>query len=389
MCKNKLSILMKMRGKIMRVEPSQLIPGCILIHDVMGKTNRPIMYEDTVLTEKLITILKKFLIPTVEVSNKLENGEIFKPDPIHQEKDLPTQHADQIEQQEYEKVAHTPFVNQYLEVVQEYKKLFHSWQYNTPIDMPYVRKLIIPLLNRIDTLGIDVFKLHHFSTESDYLYHHSVSVGILSAFIAQKLGYEKGEWLQVGLAGFLSDSGMAKINIPIIRKNRSLTYREMQEVKKHPEYSYHLVESIPTITKKVKLAIVQHHERLDGTGYPFQLKNYKIHEYARIIAVCDTYHAMTCNRGYQEALSPFIVINELKQEKFRGLDPTFVEVLIHNLVNLSVGVKVQLSNNKVGKIIFIDKQIPNQPMIQLDHTDEIIKLDRESNLYIKDILKEQ
>src|SRR5690625_1753111 len=69
----------------MRVEPSQLVPGCVLMKDVIGKTNRPIIYKNTVLTEEQILILKKFLIPNVEVSHKLENGEIFKPLPVQKD----------------------------------------------------------------------------------------------------------------------------------------------------------------------------------------------------------------------------------------------------------------------------------------------------------------
>src|SRR5690625_899061 len=190
----------------MLVKTSQLVSGCILTKDVIGKTNRPLIYKKTVLTEELIEILRKFLIPTVRVAKNLENGEVFKPVTVQ---------GKQIKQQR-------SFIEHYLEVVQKYKKLFDHWQHNMHIHMPYVRKLIIPLLERIDGIGIDVFRLHHYSSKEDYFFHHSISVAIISAFLAKKLGYEKGEWLQVGLAGFLSDCGMAKMSMPIINKFHSL-----------------------------------------------------------------------------------------------------------------------------------------------------------------------
>lgn len=257
----------------MRVEPSQLVPGCVLMKDVIGKTNRPIIYKNTVLTEEQILILKKFLIPNVEVSHKLENGEIFKPLPVQKDHKEPKKVKTKTKEDKQ-----IPFKKHYLEVVQKYKRLFHNWKNNAPINMPYVRELVVPLFEQIDKIGIEILKLHHYSTKNDYFYHHSIAVGILSTFLAKKLGYNHGESIQVGLAGFLSDCGMAKIDAEIINKFHSLTYREMDEMKEHPKYSYRFVESIPTISKEVKLAIIQHHERLDGSGYPFQLKGKKIHK---------------------------------------------------------------------------------------------------------------
>lgn|SRR5690625_1469316 len=366
----------------MLVKPSQLIPGCVLIKDVNGKTNRPIIAKNTVLSDELIEVLQKFLIPTVEVSKKLKNGDVFKPANPIDEKEFEPKKTN-IEKRETSQLS---FVDHYLEVVQKYKRLFHSWQFNTPINMPNVRKLMIPLLEQIEGIGIDIFKLHHYSSDKDYFYHHSISVALISAFLAKKLGYKKGEWIQIGLAGLLSDCGMSQINSKILNKHTTLNYREIAEVKKHPKYSYHLVKSITTITKEVKLAIVQHHERLDGSGYPYQLKGDKIHKYARIIAVSDTYHAMTCERGYQEKQSPFKVIKELKQAKFTGLDPVIVQTLVRHLVNLSVGSKVLLSNDMIGEIIFIDERSPINPMVQLDITEEIINLEHDSSIYVKDIL---
>lgn len=370
----------------MRVKTSQLVPGCILIEDVIGKSNKPIVHKETVLTEKHITVLNKFLISEVDVSHKLDNGKVFKPKQV-------TDHESPLKaeviQHEIKDTDSSSFFKEYLQAVISYKKLFYSWHYHTPIDMPTVRKMIIPLLEQIEHLGNEVFRLHHLSTKEDYLYHHSVSVALLSAYLAHKLGYEKGEWIQVGLAGLLSDCGMARLSPAILHKSSRLTYLEKEEMKKHPEYSYQLVESISTITKEVKLAIVQHHERLDGSGYPYQLTGDKIHSYARIIAVTDTYHAMTCERRYKHAESPFKVLQTIKQAQFASLDPAIVQQLINSLVNVSVGLKVELSNDDIAKIIYMNEKIPEFPIVQLELTGEIVDLSQESSIYIKDLLNDQ
>src|SRR5690625_3087714 len=363
---------------MMRVATSQLVPGCILSEDVMGKSNKPIIHKETVLTEEHITILKKCLIPAVDVAHKLDDGKVFKTKPTAKS-ELPTEV--EVKHKIIEETDPASFFKQYLKVVTAYKKLFHSWQYHAPIDIPSVRKIIIPLLQQIEHVGNEVFRLHHYSTKEDYVYHHSISVAILSAYLAKKLGYEKGEWIQVGLAGLLSDSGMARLPSSIIHKSSALTFLEKEEIKKHPEYSYQLVESISTITKEVKLAIVQHHERLDGSGYPYQLTGDKIHPYARIIAVTATYHAMTRERIYKHSASSFKVLQTIKQAQFASLDPAIVQQLINSLVNVSVGLKVELSNGDIAKIIYMNEKIPEFPIVQLELTGEIVDLSQESSIY--------
>lgn len=365
----------------MRVSPSQLVPGCVLLKDVIGKSNHPLVTKNTVLTDEHILILQKFLIESVEVSSRLEEGEVFKPKP--EEKKDNNQERKQLGKGE-EKVM--PFPDHYQNAVISYEKIYKQLQSGMAIDMPEVRKLLIPLLERIDEIGAAVFTLHNYATKEKYFYHHSIAVAILSAFIGKQMGYGKGEWLQIGLAGFLSDSGMAKVDPKIATKNNTLTFMEKEEMKKHPTYSYRLVEDIATVTHGVKLAVLQHHERIDGSGYPLGLFREKIHMYARIVAVCDIYHAMTSERLYKEKQSPFKVIEELEKEQFSKLDPRVVYNFISSLTNFSMGTKIKLSNGQIGEIVFIDSQKPARPMVRLDETKEIVSLQKSSDLHIEEVL---
>lgn len=364
----------------MRVEPSQLVPGCLLLNDVIGKTTHPIVPKHTVMTEEHITLLEKFLVETVDVSAKLESGVPFKPKFVHKEE--MKKQPEKSEQQEAES-----FENQYKNAVANYKKLFTKWQNNLAIDMPEIRSILIPLFERMDDISNAVYTLHHYVNKKDYIFHHGVSIGILSAFLAKKLGYEKGEWLQIGLAGSLSDCGMGKIDKAIVLKSGSLTYSEQEEMRKHPMYSYRLIEKVPTITKTVKLAVLQHHERFDGSGYPLGLAKEKIHNYARIIAVSDMYHAMTSERLYRESQSPFQVIEEMQQYKFTKLDHQIVDTFIISLANFSIGTKVRLSTNQTGEIVFVDAKSPTRPIVRLTEADEMVTLKDNPSLYIREILR--
>ncbi|WP_188456202.1 HD-GYP domain-containing protein [Virgibacillus oceani] len=360
----------------MRVDPSQLVPGCVLISDVKGKTNRPIVPTNTVLSEMHINVLQKFLVEAVDVSPKLVNGESFTPKRILKEK-KEIRNPDK----EYEL-----FRDHYMDVVNGYKKMFEAWRNNIPVDMAHVRRKLLPLLERVDNDGSDVFTLHHYVKKEDYYHHHSVSVAVLSAYLAKKLNFAKGECLQIGLAGFLSDCGMAKVDQAILHKQGGISDIELNEIKKHPTYSYRLVEQIPTISQTVKIAILQHHERMDGSGYPIGLTKDKILTYARIIAVSDMYHAMTCERYYKEKQSPFKVMEEIQKEQFSQLDHNVVQTFISSLANFSIGTKVRLSNNRTGEIVFVEDKYPTRPMVRLDHNDEIVTLKNDPSMYIDEIL---
>jgi HD-GYP domain-containing protein (c-di-GMP phosphodiesterase class II) len=366
----------------MRVTSSQVVPGCVLLRDVKGKTNRPIIPQKTVLTAEHINVLNKFLIEHVDVSERLQNGTLFQPQAASEEEKVvqPNQPKEKVTD-----VAELPFKDHYDLVVEQYKKLFDSWRNQLPIDNLAVRNLILPLINRMDDIGSAVYKLHKFANKKDYFYHHSVSVSILSAYLGKKLGYQKGEWFQIGMAGLLSDAGMARLGEFAFHKEGILNNEERIEIRKHPTYSYRMVEQITSIPYTVKLAVLQHHERMDGSGYPLGLSQEKIHSYARIIAVCDIYHAMTSDRVYRKKQSPFSVIEELQKEQYSKLDIRIVQVFVDSIANFSIGTKVLLSNNQAGEIVFIDPKMPTRPILRLQQG-EIVTLSNRQDLHITEIL---
>lgn len=311
----------------LRIETSQLTPGCILSKSVFGKTKYPIIDKDTVITQDHIDFLHSFFIETVNVSRKLNNGQPFVVSKNAVKKSN-TNHA--FNKTKETKETKESFVIHYKRVKTSYERIFKSWGNSMPVDMPDLRKLLIPLIEWIEIDNFDIYHLHSYSTKENYMYSHDLAVSILSAFLAKEMGYKKGEWIQIGLAGFLSNCGMSQIEMNTLKKATYLSHIEQEKIRKHPVYSYRMIESIRTITDAVKLAVVQHHERLDGSGYPLALKKSKIHKYARIIAVSDTYLAMTSERFYQKKQAPQIVLEKLQKEQALKLDPKVVQVLVNH-----------------------------------------------------------
>ncbi|RYG73396.1 HD domain-containing protein [Lentibacillus lipolyticus] len=312
----------------MRVEPSQLVPGCVLLEDVVGKTNKAIIPKQTVLTDEHMTILHKFFVDTVEVAPSLANGVPFHPGEPRKFEQVTF--SDQL----HDRRLSDALVSHYKAAVEQYKCLFQNWQRTSVLNISDVRTALMPLLERVQEAGDGVYALHRYANQKDYQSHHSVSVGMLAAYVARQLGYEKGEWLQAGLAGFLSDAGMARITASMPPNKKALSATEWEELRKHPVYSYRLIEKSPAVTKSVKLAVLQHHERLDGSGYPLGVTREKIHAFARIIAVCDAYHAMTCERPHKQKQTPFQAVRALQKDMYTKLDHQAVQLLTDRILPL-------------------------------------------------------
>lgn len=361
----------------MRVKVNNLIEGCILTEDVFSKTNRVIINKKTVLSSEMIEFLKAFLVKEVEIEKTLVNGEPFHAKQISGDKMA----ANMTEQEELS------FFDLFLRNKQKFKIEFIRWQSGMQIDIAKVRSIILPLIDHPDFHSSTIFHLHHYSTKEDYLFDHPLAVGIISAFLARKLNYSKGDITQIALAGCLSDCGMAKVRPSVLKKNSTLTVEEYEEIKNHPTFSYQMVKNSPLLKESAKVAILQHHERLDGSGYPFGEKASRIHLFAKIITVADTFHAMTSERFYKPKHSPFKVLEMIHEDLFGEFDIGILNALSTAIMNFSTGSKIRLSNGEEAEIIFGSETTPTRPLIRLTGTNQIIALEQNRQLHIEEVLQ--
>lgn len=369
----------------LRVNVAQLVPNCVVIEDVLGKSGRPLIQKNTVLTEQHLLILDKFLVEDVAVSNKLADGTVFKPKEIEARK--PKEKLRKPIQQE-PVVQDLTFTEHYQLVVEAFKEEFSKWERQSQIDLFRIRSMILPLFERVEAIGLNVFFLHHHARKNHYIYHHCVSLGLLSFYLAQRMGLTKKEAIQVGLSGLLSDAGLAKVNVPFKQKYQPLLHIEDDEIKKHPTLSYRLIESEKTLSQEQKLAILQHHERLDGSGFPLGVESDKVHLFARIIGLCDEYHASLCEAQFTEKPSLYHAIKRILDARFTKFDPKVVQAFIDTIAGFLMGAHVKLSNGQTAKIIFIDQNNLLYPMVQLVDQEQIIALEQERQLYIADVILE-
>ena len=363
----------------MRVATNQLVPGCIVLHDVKGKTKHPMIPNQTVLTEEHISMLQFFLVDAVDVSHTLASGSKFSPEQVLEKKPkTPLTQKDH--------PADWPLAEHIATIETRFQKIFSSWQGNLPIDLYAVRELIVPLLERQSEIEAELYLLHPYQTSKNYIVFHSTASAALSAYIANKLGYPKQEWIQIGLAAMLKDAGMAKGDGKMLTKSEALHPVEQEQLQRHPSHSYRMVESLPALTDKAKLAILQHHERLDGSGYPLGLVGHKIHSYSRILAVADSYLAMVSDRPYKKGQSVFTVMEELVKDQYSKFEADKVQVIIKALTNHLVGKHVVLSDQREAEIVYFNEKQPALPIVRVTGEQELVTLTKEKDLSVAKLL---
>src|SRR5690625_705584 len=203
----------------MEVSVNHLVPGMIIKQDVLGKSGHPIVQEQTKLTETHIEFLQKFLIDTISVASSNDsdhrNNEQSQTITVLNEKNQ-------------------TFLAQFEQVVSDYKAFYKSWENNVPIEMFSIRKIFIPFFEEAINEPIHSIISLVPSDAKDAFYSRIVAKSILAIYLAKKLKYEKKDWLQIGFASLLSDSGKAKLGITDLSEKER---KKDDRWRVHPVYS--------------------------------------------------------------------------------------------------------------------------------------------------------
>ena len=159
---------------------------------------------------------------------------------------------------------------------------------------------------------------------------HSKRVSSLCAFLAEQLGLPEREVNRMRVAGLMHDIGKIGVEEAILNKPDRLTPEEWEVMKRHPEIGYRILSASSEFSD-LSLAILEHHERWDGKGYPRGLSKERISKQARIIMIADSYDAMTSERSYKKPLSKEEAIEEIRACSGTHYDPAIVEVFLANI----------------------------------------------------------
>ncbi|MCI8482751.1 MAG: HD-GYP domain-containing protein [Lachnospiraceae bacterium] len=247
------------------------------------------------------------------------------------------------------------------------------------------------LLDQISSLysnhltSLSVFDmLHNMRQIDDTTYAHCINVAIISRMLGEWVELPEEDLEVLTLAGLLHDIGKCMVDPKILSKPGPLTPEEYKQVKKHPNYGVKILAEYD-LDDRVRSAILMHHERCDGSGYPSGLRGETISDFAKIIAIADVYDAMTCNRCYRKGICPFEVIATFERKGFDRYESKFLLPFLHHIIDTYIGNSVLLNDGTPGKVIFINKQSLSRPVISTANN-KYLDLTKHPELYIQAII---
>ncbi|MCL2577548.1 MAG: HD-GYP domain-containing protein [Defluviitaleaceae bacterium] len=217
--------------------------------------------------------------------------------------------------------------------------------------------------------------VHHLrgNDMASYLYGHSLSVAVISMAIGQYLGLSPEEVLLLGKCASLHDIGMYMVSDEITRKPAFIRKDEHENIKRHTQLGYRSLLKMDAADQNIYEGILYHHERIDGSGYPLGLKGEEIPLWSRIIAVADTYDAMTSERFHRPARTPSDSCEFIMASANRTLEYDIVAALLRRIEIYPVGICVKLSNGDYG-VVIENIRSKLRPTVRIIDSDNIVNL---------------
>ena len=345
------------------VSVEDLKPGMILARTLVNDDMVVILSENTLLTKAHITRLSFLNIPVVYVKDEYELSK------------------------NYQTVAAifnrgNAFLKDYKNVVTTARHIIDEVRETGTVPVAetdgVVTKQITPLSKSSGVIDY-LYELNHLAAD---VYNHSLRVSILAGVIAKWMHFDAEKAKDIMLAGFLHDIGKTKFDQRLLDKNvENLKGEDYERYIQHTVDGQHILMAVGDLPEGVVRAALQHHERMDGSGFPFGSRGQDIHEYARIIAVADLYDNITTEREGYVKRTPFAAIDYLTHEMYSTLDPAVCVPVLTRIKDAFLGSKVVLSDGQQGKVAAFPNDFAARPIIEIDKSN-IINLNQRPDLTI-------
>lgn len=345
------------------ISVEDLQPGMTLARTLINNDMVVVLSEGTLLTKAHITRLNFLNIPSVYIKDEYE----LSPSYQNVEAMLKPSNA---------------FVSKYKEVIHTAKDIFDATGKGGKLPVQQTAAMVKnPLLPMVQQSGVIdyLFELNHLASD---VYNHSLRVSILAGVIAKWLAMPPEKIRDLILAGFLHDIGKSKFDTRLIEKRiDTLKGADLEAYMQHTMDGNHILSESGSFSDGIKLAAMQHHERLDGSGFPFNSQGSDIHEYARIIMVADIYDNITTEREGCVKKTPFDALNQIAQDMYTKLDPRICVPFLTHSREAFLGSSVILSNGLKGTIVHYPEGLNSQPMVRISQ-DVVVNLDEQKNITI-------
>ena len=231
------------------------------------------------------------------------------------------------------------------------RSIFDAIANEQEVDISAVSEVLDSMVESIGRTPDALLWLAKLKQTDDYAYSHALNVSITLMAFSNFLALSKKQIKDLGLAGLLQDVGKVKISSDILLKKGKLTREEYEYAKKHVDESLKILQVTANITSDVLQLVAQHHERVDGTGYPDRLNENQISISAQAAGLIDAYCAMTSNKSYAKGLYHQQALDEIHHLSGKQFSEQLVNQLVQFMGIYPVSSLVELNTGEVGVVV--------------------------------------
>ncbi len=231
------------------------------------------------------------------------------------------------------------------------REIFDTIANNHDIDLTAVSEVLDGMVDSIGRSPDALLWLAKLKQTDNYAYNHALNVSITLMAFANFLAFSKKQIKDIGLAGLLQDIGKVKVSSDILLKAGKLTREEFEHAKKHVEEGLKILENTPNIPNSVIFLVAQHHERIDGSGYPYQLRASQIGLQSQLAGLIDTYCALTTHKTYAKGVFHQQALDEIHQQAGKQFSSELIDQLVQFMGMYPVSSLVELNTGEVGVVV--------------------------------------
>lgn len=341
---------MKYKRKLVQID--KLIPGMIADQGVYDRIGHVLVAPESVLDEREISGLKRLGIQEMFIREEDYSQENLVISPIAQGK---------IESLTTRDPAKVVFSHEVRERVSEGIQYIYNNSESSEMDTA-ARNVTDDLMNVIDSNNAIVIDVNELKASDEYTFKHSVDVATISMVLAKQCGLSREEIREIGMSGLLHDVGKTRVPLEILNKPGRLTEDEFYIMKQHSVYGYRIVQEHGDYSKAICMGVLQHHEKMNGKGYPIGVTAEKIHPFAKLMGVADVYDALVTDRPYKKAFSQREAV-EIVMSMSGELDMNAMKIFLESVILYPVGSIVALSNGEMAKVVKNNKHNALRPTV--------------------------
>lgn len=198
----------------------------------------------------------------------------------------------------------------------------------------------------------------------DFLISHAMRSAVFSIVIGLQMNLQFNQVVELGISAILHEIGQIRLPPQLYLRPRALSPNERAQLATHTVLGYNILKekNFPT---SMQLAVLEHHERENGTGYPRRLTGDKISLYAKIISVACSFEAITAPRNYKSSKNPFEAMVEMLQNNQKQYDDTVIKALLFSVSLYPIGAYILLSNGRIAQVTDMNQSDPRNPIVEI------------------------